>query len=298
MLKNMPKSTHFKYKPTLGEKLIQKFIDGIGKDIKQYFGKDKGCIVSLRDEGVFYGEALHQWLKNKNINFTTMADDGSDLDESKIAGGRKILIVDNDIISGKGHKKSVESIRIRKEKLKIKDIKFAALRDRLDLADFSVEGYTVFAPWTWNQIDGLDLQIIQDLMENGRKSFVEIAKRTGLSPVAIKNRVAKLIDQGVLKIQGGLRIDTFNSMSAYIGVEAERRTVNKLIEKLERSPLVYHLVKTSGSYNLLINLTASNLTQIENFINKEIRSNPGVKKIEVNIGELPVIPKVWQPPIT
>jgi len=217
-------------------------------------------------------------------------------EEEKLKG-RKVLIVDNDIITGKGYKKVMENIRIRKEKLKLKDIKYAVLRDRVDLADFSVEGYTVFAPWSLNQIDGLDLQIIQALSQNGRKSFVEIAKKTKLSPVGVKNRVEKLIEQGVLKIQGGLRIETFNSLSAYIGVEAEKKVVSNLIEKLEKSPLVYHLVKASGSYNLVINIIASNMTQIERFINKEIRSNPGVKRIEVNVGELPIIPKVWTPPI-
>ncbi len=290
------KNTLFKYKPILGEKLIQKFIDGVGQDIKRYFDKDKGCIIGLKDEGVFYGEALYQWMGNKNLNFTTMDDDGNDLEEEKLKE-RKVLIVDNDIITSKGYRKAMETIRVRKEKLRLKDIKYAVLRDRMDLADFSVQGYTVFAPWSLNQIDGLDLQIIQALSQNGRKSFVEIAKKTKLSPVGIKNRVEKLIKQGVLKIQGGLRMETFNSISAYIGVEAEKKILPNLIERLEKSPLVYHLVKTSGSYNLVINIVASNMAQIENFITKEVRSKPGVKRIEVNIGELPIIPKAWNPPL-
>jgi Lrp/AsnC family transcriptional regulator for asnA, asnC and gidA len=290
----MVKNTLFKYKPIVGEKLIQKFINGVGKDIKKYFGKDKGCIIGLKDEGVFYGEALYQWLRNRNLTFTVMDDDGNGLEENKLKG-RKALIVDNDIISGKGYKKTVETIRERKERLKIKDIKYAVLRDRVDLADFAVESYTVFAPWSLNQLDGLDLEIIKFLSQDGRKPFVEIAKKTGLSPVGVKNRVEKLMAQGVLRIQGGLRIDTFNSISAYIGVEADKRTVANLVEKLEKSPLVYHMVKTSGSYNLIINIVASTMTQVERFITKEIRSNLGVKRIEVNVGELPIVPKVWNP---
>ncbi len=293
----MTKNTLFKYRPVIGERLIQKFINGVGKDVKKYFGKDKGCIIGLKDEGVFYGEALYQWLKNKNLSFTIMDDDGIGLEEEKLRG-RRVLVADNDIISGKGYKKVMETIRTRKERLKIRDIKYAVLRDRVDLADFAVESYTVFAPWSLNQLDGLDLEIIKILSQDGRKPFVEIAKKTGLSPVGVKNRVEKLIAQGVLKIQGGLRIDTFNSISAYIGIEAERKTVASLVEKLEKSPLVYHMVKTSGGYNLIIDIIASNMTQVERFITKEIRSNSGVKRIEVNIGELPVVPKVWSPPIS
>ncbi|MDD5144551.1 MAG: Lrp/AsnC family transcriptional regulator [Candidatus Pacebacteria bacterium] len=292
----MVKNTPFKYKPIYGEEFIKKFIDGLGKKAEQYFGSDKGCIIGLRDEGVFYGEALCQWLNNKKIEFTTMNDDGEGLEEEKLRG-RRVLITENDIITGKAYKKVMEIIRQKKDRLGIKDIKFAALRDRLDLADFSVEGYNVFAPWSLNQIDGLDLEIIKSLVQDGRKPFVEIAKKTGLSPVGIKNRVEKLITQGVLRIQAGLRIETFNSVSAHISIEAEEKALNSLAERLEKSPLVYNLVKTSGSYNLVIDVVASNTTQIERLISKEIRENEGVKRIDVNIGELPVIPKIWNPPI-
>jgi len=91
-------------------------------------------------------------------------------------------MVDNDIITGKGYKRAMEAIKAKKERLKIKNIKFAVLCDRTGLADFSVEGYSAYAPWSLEKLDGTDLKIIQALSEDGRKSFVEIAKRTRLSP--------------------------------------------------------------------------------------------------------------------
>jgi len=48
----------------------------------------------------------------------------------------------------------------------------------------------------------------------------------------------------------------------------------------------------------MLSIVTPNLESIENFIAKEIRSDPGVKHIEVNVGELPIIPRVWNPPIT
>ncbi len=280
-------------------KSIQKLIKGVGKDIKRYFGKDRGCVVGLGDDGVFYGLGLYQWLSQwkKGLAFTTMDDNGKGLEEEKIKG-RKILIVDNDIVTGKSYKRAMEAMKDKKEKLKIKSIKYAVLCDRIGLADFSVEGYSAYAPWSLERLDGLDLKIIQALSENGKKSFVEIAKETKLSPVAIKNRVEKLIDDGVLKIQGLLNMEKVYSVSAHIEVEADSKTISQLIEKFEKSPVVYHLVKTSGRYNLLVSIVTPNLESIESFIAKEIRSDPRVKHIEVNIGELPIIPKSWCPPIT
>jgi len=288
----MGETNFLKFRP------IQKFINGVGKNIKQYFGKDKGCVVGLGDDGVFYGLGLYQWLskKNKKITFATMEDTGKGLEEEKVKG-RKVLIVDNDIISGKSYKRAMEIMKAKKERLKIKAIKYAVLCDRTGLADFSVEGYSAYAPWALEKLDGTDLKIIQALANDGRKSFVEIAQKTGLSPVGIKNRVERLLDEGILKVQGLLNIGKCYSVSANIEIEADQKTISKLIEKFEKSPLVYHLVKTSGSYNLVISIIALNLENIENFIAKEIRKEPGVKHIEVNVGELPIIPKVWNPPI-
>ena len=286
----MTKNTLLNLKP------IQKFIDGIGKDVKKFFGRDKGCIIGLEDDGVFYAKGLYEWLKNKNLIFTTMDDDGRGLEEEKTKG-RKVLLVDNDIITGKGYKRAMEAMRLKKEKLGIKEVKYAVLCDRTGLADFSVEGYSAYAPWSLERLDGVDLKIIQALSEDGTKSFVEIAKGTGLSQVAIKNRVERLIKDKVLKIQGLLNMEKVYSVSAHIDIEADSKTINRLIEKFEKSPVVYHLVKTSGRYNLMVSIATPNLESIENFIAKEIRSDLGVKHIEVNVGELPIIPKSWTPPI-
>ena len=280
-------------------KPIQKFIDGIGKDVRKFFRKDKGCIIGLGDDGYLYGLGLYQWLRetNKNLTFTSMDDNGKGLEEKKIEG-RKVLIVDNDIISGKSYKKTMGIMRAQKDRLKIKDIKFVVLCDRTGMADFSVEGYSAYAPWSLERLDSIDLKIIQALAEDGRKSFVEIAKGTGLSPVGIKNRVERLIAGGVLKILGFLNMEKVYAVSAHIEIEADNKTIDRLIERFEKSPVVYHLVKISGRYNLIISIVTPNLESIENFIAREIRSEPGVKHIEVNVGELPIVPRVWNPPIS
>lgn len=288
----MTKNTLLNLKP------IQKLIQGIGKDIKKYFGREKGCVIGLEDDGVFYGEGLYQWLlkEKANVVFTTMDDDGRGLEENKVQE-RKVLLVDNDIVSGKGYKRAMEAMRLKKEKLRIKDIKYAVLCDRTGLADFAVEGYSAYAPWSLERIDGVDFKIIQALSEDGRKSFVEIAKKTGLSAVGIKNRVERLIKDKVLKIEGLLNMDKVYSVSSHIEIEADSATVNRLLAKFEKSPLVYHLVKISGRYNLMVSIVAPNLGSIENFIDKEIRRTEGVRHIEVHVGELPMIPKTWKPPI-
>lgn len=151
-------------------------------------------------------------------------------------------------------------------------------------------------PWHTNRLDDIDLKILQVLFEDGRKSFVEIAKQTKLSSVGVKKRIEKLIRDNILKVQGLFNIEKVHTVSAEIGIEADSNAVAELAERFLQSPLVYHLVKTSGKYNLIVGLVAPDLGSIENFVTREIREKQGTKQIEVNIGELPIIPK-WAPPI-
>ena len=144
----------------LGLAPVKKFVSTLGRDIEKYFGKDSACIIYLRPDGVFYAQGLYQWLaqKKKNIVIGTMEDDGVDLDESLVKG-RKILIVDNDIVTGKGYKRSMEALRILKKELGIKDIKFAAFSDRVGVADFAVAKYSAEAIWSFAELDAIDLKI-------------------------------------------------------------------------------------------------------------------------------------------
>jgi len=291
MLKNMKKNTLLNLKP------IRKFIEGVGKDVEEYFGKDKGCIIGLEDDGIFYGEGLYCWLseKNKNITFFAMDDCGKGLEGDKVKE-RKILIVDNDIVTGKAYREVMEFMRERKDKLGIKDIKFAVLCDRMKMADFSVEDYPVPSSWSLKNLDKIDLEIIKALSQEGRERFVEIAKKIGLTPVGVKNRVEKLIEQDMIKIQGLLNIEKFYKVSANIGIEAPPDVIPRLIKKFENCPLVYNLVRvSSGQHNLIIGVVAPNLERVNDFVRKQIRSELEIKDIHVNFGELPIIPKGHSP---
>jgi len=146
---------------------IQKFLNTVGKDIENYFGKDKGALVYLEPNGVWYAEGLHEWLvkeKKKDITISTMEDDGSGLEEKKVRG-RKVLIVDADIITGKAYKRSMEGLRVRKKELQIQDVAFAAYIDRVGLANFAVWKYSSEKIWHVDELDAMDLQIISLLLE-------------------------------------------------------------------------------------------------------------------------------------
>lgn len=275
-----------RYKP------IQRFVDGVGDRVLKYFGKDKAVVVGLGDDGVFYGEGLYVWLKKRgaDVVFATMDYDCSGLDETKVYG-RKIVVVDNDIITGTAYKSVMEIMKPRQKDLKFKDIKFAVLCDRTRLADFSVDDYTTTTGAEMVKLDNVDFKILQILTKNGRASFAEIAEKIDLTVSGVKKRVEKLMNDGILDTRNFVNIDKFYSMSALVLMEVEMARLPVVIERIKKSQMVYLLVKVFDRHNLVVGVVASNVGQINEFVEKNIGNDPGIKNILVHLGEVPFAPK-------
>lgn len=268
---------------------IQKFISGVEKDIVRYIGKEKVCIVGLGENGVFYGEGVFQWLKRHgfNVTFTTINDEGEGFEEKK-AKDRKILMVDSHIITGRCYHTALGVISSKSKKLGIKDTKCAVMHDLRGFADFVAERYIV----PQIKLDKIDFDIIKILLQDGRRSFAEIAQKIGLSSVGIKNRVDRLLKQDILEIKGLINLGKFYSVSANIGITADNLTCQRIIKKLSQNPLVFNMMKVSGSNkDLIIDIIAPSNKVVEEFLDQEIRPEAGIKFIEVNIGGIPIIPK-------
>lgn len=268
---------------------IQKFIEGVDKDIVKYIGKDKVCVVGLGENGVFYGEGVFQWLKRHgfHVTFTTINDEGEGFEEKK-AKGRKILMIDSHIITGRCYQTALRVISSKIKKLGIKDTKCAVMHDLRGFADFVAERYIV----PHIKLDKIDFDIINILLQNGRRSFAEIAQKIGLSSVGVKNRVDRLSKQNILTIKGLINIEKFYSVSANIGITADNTTCQRIIKRLSQSPLVFTMMKVSGSNkDLIIDIIAPSNKVVEEFLDQEIRPEAGIKFIEVNIGGIPIVPK-------
>lgn len=93
--------------------------------------------------GFFYAEGLHIWLRKIKVDvvLAEMDYDYSGLDETKVIK-RKLIAVDNDIITKTAYKYVMGKMGSRQKDLRFKDIKYAVLCDRTRLADFSVDDYT------------------------------------------------------------------------------------------------------------------------------------------------------------
>jgi Lrp/AsnC family transcriptional regulator for asnA, asnC and gidA len=129
-------------------------------------------------------------------------------------------------------------------------------------------------------LDATSLAIIAELRTDGRKPYAAIGKSVGLSETAVRQRVQRMVEAGVLQIVAvtdPLRMGM--TRQAMIGVKAEG-DLQALADALASMPEVTHAVITAGTVDLLVEVTCENDERLFEILNDHIRALPGVVATE------------------
>jgi DNA-binding Lrp family transcriptional regulator len=271
---------------------VRRFVEGVGGRVLKYFGDGKGCVVGYGDDGVLYGQGLYAWLRQKetSVTFTHLDRRLRKLEEEKIRG-RKVLVVDSGITTGMSYRRAMDFFALKKDDLELIDVKYAVMRDRTDLSDFYVEKHDQFAGVPeLTKIDSTDFRVLQILAADGRTSFADIAKETNLTVSGAKKRTERILRDGIVEVAGRVCISKFYSISALVYVDVASEHLGPLIEKLRTSPVVFCMVRTYGSFSLMVGVVASHFHHVKEFVREYISDEEGVRKFEMHIGDLPIVP--------
>lgn len=119
-------------------------------------------------------------------------------------------------------------------------------------------------------------EIISLLQRDGRASYSDIAKKVGLSEAAVRQRVGKLIDSGVMQIVAVTdpsQLGFYRQAMIGIRVSGDARTVAKTLSTIEQ---VDYLVLTTGRFDLLAEIVCVNDEELREILHGSIRTIPGV----------------------
>ena len=129
-------------------------------------------------------------------------------------------------------------------------------------------------------IDSVSKAIIEQLQEDGRRSYAAIGKAIGLSEAAVRQRVQRLIDTGVVQIVAVTDpLQVGFTRQAMVGLRADG-DLAALAEKLSALPEVDYVVVTAGSFDVLVEIVCENDDHLLRLLNEEIRTLPGVRETE------------------
>ena len=130
------------------------------------------------------------------------------------------------------------------------------------------------------QIDDVSKAIIEQLQVDGRRSYAEIGKAVGLSEAAVRQRVQKLTDSGVMQVVAvtdPMQLGFYRQAMIGIRVTGDTRAV---ADRLAAMPAVDYVVLTAGSFDILAEVVCENDEDLIDLLNKQIRAIEGVQSTE------------------
>jgi Lrp/AsnC family transcriptional regulator for asnA, asnC and gidA len=133
---------------------------------------------------------------------------------------------------------------------------------------------------TSDLLDDVNKAIVEELQQDGRRTYGSIAGAVGLSEAAVRQRVQKMREAGVIQIvavtdpmQVGFR------SQAMVGIRADGDT-RMVAERLAAVPDIAYVVMCTGSFDILVELVCEDEDALLELLNGVIRLIPGVRDTE------------------
>jgi Lrp/AsnC family transcriptional regulator for asnA, asnC and gidA len=136
----------------------------------------------------------------------------------------------------------------------------------------------------FQMIDEVDLKLIHELQNDGRKSYVDLAHVLGVVEGTVRNRIKRLIRSDIIKILAVInpRQLGYNFMSI-VGLQVRMADLRTVAENLAQKPNVLYLAFVTGRYDLMAIIMTRSPEELSQFIEKEIAALPSILRTETFI---------------
>lgn len=133
-------------------------------------------------------------------------------------------------------------------------------------------------------VDNLDKLIIEELQQDGRAAFVDLADKLGISEGTIRKRFKKLVLNDVIKVVGVPNLSELGyGFVAVMCFQVKIDKLRKVAEQLINNYHVCYILFVTGRYDLMAIVITKSSEALSAFIEKEIFSIPGIIKTETFI---------------
>ena len=129
-------------------------------------------------------------------------------------------------------------------------------------------------------LDDVAKAIIEQLQQDGRRSYAAIGKEVGLSEAAVRQRVQRLIDSGVMQVVAVTDpLQLGFARQAMVGIEVSG-PLEPVAEALADMHEVDYVVITAGTYDILAEVVCESDERLLELISEKIRRVEGVARTE------------------
>ena len=136
-----------------------------------------------------------------------------------------------------------------------------------------------------DRFDDVDLHILRLLQQDGRITNAELARRVGLSPPSVLQRVRKLEEQKLIK--GYTAILDHEAMGFNLVVMAmvslafhQEQPIERFRKAVPKMPEVLECLHVSGDFDFLLKIFVADMSSYEEFVRLRLSAIKGVGKIQ------------------
>ena len=129
-------------------------------------------------------------------------------------------------------------------------------------------------------LDDTSRRIVEELQQDGRRPYATIAKTVGLSEAAVRQRVQRLLDAGVMQIVAVAdppRLGFQRQAMVGLKVNGDLREAAARLAELDE---VDYVIVCAGSFDLLVEVVCVDDDHLLAVLNEHIRTTPGVVNTE------------------
>lgn len=129
-------------------------------------------------------------------------------------------------------------------------------------------------------LDDASKAIIEQLQQDGRRPYATIGKAVGLSEAAVRQRVSKLLETGVMQIVAvtdPLQVGFNREAMIGIEVDGDMEAVADLLSLMDE---ISYIILTAGSFDIILEVVCEDDEALLEVINRKIRAIPGVRRTE------------------
>jgi len=143
-----------------------------------------------------------------------------------------------------------------------------------------------------SNIDKADEQIIALLMEDGRMTAAEIARRLGggISERVVRYRIDRLLREGVIQVSAIVRPRALgHEVVADVWLEVESDSILDVARRMTEFENVSYVACAIGETDVSVQVLAHDTAEVYHFVTEVIGKVPGVRKTTTSI--VPVVLK-------
>jgi len=129
-------------------------------------------------------------------------------------------------------------------------------------------------------LDDANKAIVEELQKDGRRTYGAIAEAVGLSEAAVRQRVQKMRDAGIMQIVAvtdPLQVGFRSQAMVGIRTDGDSRMVAKRLADVEN---IDYVVMCTGSFDILVELVCEDEDALLELLNGVVRRIPGVRETE------------------